>query len=182
MDKLELHIMPDSSHNKSVYYILPLIGLSKFSFGGGDNFVNSYVSYNGKVIAVIKEKELALEFIEHAFYCTDFHVPDTEYTAIVFTIPKEFEEDLSLFLEGKYSKMSEASKSMILKYSGLPYRNTVPGSPAVVTHKLLMVLDKNNSLKTWMENLMEITIDADQELLEKPAYDKEFMDIDTILI
>lgn len=182
MSNLELNIMPDLSHNKSVYYVLPLVGLSKFSFGGGDNFINSFVSYNGKVIAVIKDKELAEEFIKHTLYCTDFQVPDTEHTAIVFTVSKEFENDLSLFLSGKYSQMSESAKAMIRKYSGLPYRNTVPGSSTIVTHKLLMVLDKNASLRKWMENLMEITIDPDQELLEKPAYDKEFMDIDTILI
>lgn len=174
-----LDIMPDKSHNKSVYFILPLLGLSKFSFGDGDNFINSYVSYNGKIIAIIIDPTKA-EFIDHPNYCTDFTVPDTGYTAIVFTIPTKFEEDLSIFLDGKYSKLSIDAKTMIRTHSGLPYRNTVPGTTNVNTHKLLLVLDKHPNLKLWLENTMEIKIEEDQELLEKPHYDKEFMDIDTV--
>lgn len=179
----ELNIVP-YGHNKSVYFILPLAGLNKFSFGEEDNFLNSYVSYNGKIVVVIKCKVTAGNYMEHTSYVTDFDVEIAEGingTAIVYNVPEQFEQDMAKFLDGKYSKMSLLAKNVIYEKSTLPYRLPIPASVNVNTHKLLLVLDKNQALKKWMEKVLSLTIFEEQELLEKPNYDLEFMDIDTII-
>lgn len=177
------NIVP-AGHNKSVYFILPLTGLSKSSYGE-DNFLNSYVSYNAKIVAVVKDKEAAGNYMDHEFYVTDFDVQITDEitgTAIVYNIPKQFEGDLSKFLDGKYSEMSLEAKQTIYANSGLPYRFVVPGQKSVNTHKLLLVLEKSPVLKRWIEATLLIEIPHDQELLDKPSYEAEYMDIDTIVI
>lgn len=175
-----LNIVPEGL-NKSTYFLLPLINLSRYSFGQGSNFSNTYLSYNGKLIVIIKDKEQAGEYYRHETYLTDFDVDLGEGmvgTAIVYSIPEVFLVDLSNFMDGKYSLMSSAAKELIRKNSGLPYKNpTTDGR--LGTHKLLMVLDKSPILKNWIENQCDIEI-GDQELLEKPHYDHEYIDIDTI--
>lgn len=169
-----------AGHNKAVYFLLPLLGLNKFSYGDGDNFLNAYVTYNGEVVAVVKDTEKAGAFTEHEGYLTDFDVDITEGvsgTAIVYKLPAEFHDDFAKFLDGKYSEMSQKAKDTIYKHSGLPYKNTTPGQNTVNTHKLLLVLDRHEVLRKWMETTLMMEIPAGQELLDKPSYDFEFMDI-----
>lgn len=179
----KLNIVPDG-HNKSVYFIMPLLGINKFSLGDGDNFINSFVSYNGKIVVVIRDPKDSW-FIKHPNYLTDFNVtlePEISATAIVYSLPLEFENDFSLFLEGKYSQFSIEAKNIIRQLSTLEYRTTPPGHKGYVTHKLLLVLDKSEVLRTWLENELKIKIEPGSELLEKPNMEEECMDIDTIVI
>lgn len=177
--------MLPEGHNKSVYYLLPLLGLNKFSLGGGDNFINSFLSYNGKLIVVVKSKDnIEHDYWEHPNYLTDFNieVPNAITTGIVYSIPEEFIEDHSKFVNGEYSKFSEAAKEKIRELSGLPYKTPIPGSSKFNTHKLLLVLTKNAALKAWLEKELNIEIEEGGELLERPDISTEYMDIDTIVI
>lgn len=180
----KLNIIP-AGHNKAVYYMLPLIGLNKYSLGGGDNFVNAYITINGKIVVVILNKDLAEDYIKHQNYITDFDVDITEQihgTAIVYTLPEQFIQDFGLFLAGKYSEFSEEAKNTIRSKSGLPYRVPIANSSQVNIHKLLMVLDKSPVLRQWMEKQIDAEIDPLTELLEKPDINEEVMDIDTIRV
>lgn len=182
-----MKIVPEGL-NKSAYFLLPLLGLSKYSYGNGSNFYNSYMSFNGKIVSIVIDKSEAGEYHKHPNYLTDFDLipdaekPDNIATAIVYSIPEVFTEDLGHFSCGQYSKMSKTAKNLIRKHSGLPYRNPIPGSTKVSTHKLLMVLDKSEVLRKWIEAQCDIEISPEQELLEKPHYDWEYMDIDTVSI
>lgn len=161
--------------------MLPLLGLSKFSFGGGENFNNSYVSYNGKIVAVVQDKMKAGNYFNLENYVTDFDVEIESGnigTAIVFSLPKKFDDDFSKFLDGKYSQLSVEAKELIYKNSGLPY-NFIGPSGKATTHKLLLVLQKHAALKAWMESKLEITIPEQDELWEKPSYEKELIDIES---
>ncbi len=178
----KLGIVPEG-HNKSVYYLLPLMGFNKFSFGGEQNFINSYVSYNGRVVVLIKDKNLLNEYWNDPHYQTDF---DVEYkkgeygTMLVYEIHSSFHADLERFLNGKYSSFSEEAKNTIKKKSTLAYKHKVSGQE--VTHKMLLVLDKSAVLRGFIENNLGIALDDSAELLEKPSYELEYTDIDTIII
>ena len=180
----KLQMVPDG-HNISVYFLLPLLGLNKFSLGGGDNFINSFLSYNGKIIIVVQNKDnIEHDYWDHPNYLTDFNieVPNAMTTGIVYSIPEEFISDHAKFVAGEYSKFSEQAKKKIREVSGLPYKTPIPGSVKFNTHKLLLVLDKSSVLKSWLEKRLEIIIPEHDELLERPDIDQEYMDIDTIVI
>jgi hypothetical protein len=180
----KLNIVP-ADHNTSVYFVLPLLSLNKFSFGE-NNFCNSFLSFNGKIMPVVFEKEKAGRYWEHPYYRTDFDIELDENikgTVIVYDPPSQFSDDISKFLDGQYSRFSLEAKEMIYKHSGLPYRVANPAEPGrVTTHKLLLVLERNEYLRKWLETELSIKVGADQELLERPHTKREFMDIDTILI
>jgi len=176
----KLNIVPGTD-NKSVYFLLPLLSLSKLSYGHGENFINSFVSYNGKLIVLIYNKEIAGAYFTDPYYNTDFEVSwlNGTATAIVYSIDA-FEDDFGKFLEGKYSEFSEESKDKIKKTCGLPYK--VPSGNTKITHKLLMVLDKSLALRHFLEQELETTFSEDQELLEKPDFNLEYLDIDAVHI
>lgn len=171
--------------NKSTYFILPLIGLGKFGFGPEENFYNSYIGYNGEIAVAIKDKSITTIFMQNAYYLTDFDVQmndEMQGTVILFKLPDEFIPDLKRFMDGKYSEMSSTAKENIRKFSGLPYREAIAGSSKVSTHKLLLVLDKSPELRAWIENRCDVVIPEHQELLEKPDYNLEYLDINTVVI
>lgn len=164
-----MHIerIPDT-HNLSVYLLLPLIGLSRNSF---DNFLNSYLSYNGKVIIKVEGIPEG-EYWLHPFYLTDYSEEDNTY--IVYRMSPAYTHEVSCFLEGKYSRFSDEAKRIIFKGSTLQFN--IPSPEGITSHGLLMALAGNPKR---MENRLDVKLPANVELWDKPNLDKEIIDIDT---
>jgi len=173
--------------NKSVYYILPLLGLNMYSFGK-DNFVNCYISHNGKVIVQLHELTTdtfdILKMCEHENYLVDFTMPYTpeigkkSFSYIVFNVPVRYKDAFNKFVESKYSEMGAEAHSAIRINSNLPYKMAVPNSTKKTSSKILLALEKSKDLKAWLEGQMNVEISDDAELMSK-LEDSEFLDIDT---
>jgi hypothetical protein len=78
-----------------------------------------------------------------------------------YYIPDRWDQDVQLILKGKYGDLSEAAKSMIRTYSGLPYRlqmppDTVNDHPEgyLYTDYRLLALDRDPTLRRKMEELV----------------------------
>lgn len=165
-------VIVPKGHNLSVYYLLPLLCINKDTFQG---FINSYISYNGKIIVKVHSTP-AVEYWKHPQYVTDF--TEGTYTYIVYELPKDYVYEFGKFLEGKYSEYRNEAKMEIYRHSGLKCNFKNPDG-TVVTHNMLLVLDKHPVLRQLLEDELGSNIEEESELLEKPDIDQEVMDIDT---
>ena len=135
------------------YYILPLVRLSFKAFGV--YYINCKLSRNLKEVIVYVLPLCTEEFWKNENYKTDYTENCTTY--IVYAIPDRFLNDVKLFSEGKYSRMSNEAKSMIYKHSGLKFNYKL--GDFHITDKKLLVLTKNRHLRKWL---------TDQGILEEP--------------
>lgn len=148
------------------YFVLPLIGYNKFSFGEG-NFVNSYVTLEEEIVVIVKSPP-QIAFHLNPNYKADFEAEGK--FVMVFTIPTEYISDLYLFLEGKYSKLSEKAKQVIKTTSGLRYNIPDPHRPGnIICDDKLLAMDNHPTYRKKLEESLNVIIPQDVELLSKPS-------------
>lgn len=161
------------SDNLCNFYILPLIGLNKLSFGGVNNFINSYVSNDDKHI-VVEMKEAKTNFQTHKNYVTDFV---TDKVAVVFNIPQEFADTISKFRQGKYSHFTAQVKKIIKDRSGLKWKVVVAGPSredgkknTLTARELLIFGDEEDhqALRETLEDELGVRLPKDAELISVP--------------
>jgi hypothetical protein len=150
------------------YYVMPLLKMNKHSFGGDKYFDNSYL--NDKGLVVVVGQDCPVRYWEFDYFKTDF-TKDGKII-ILFKIPEHFHQDILLFTEGLYSKMSNFAKRLIYSNSGLFYKKKL--GDVVVTSKILLVLTKSQILRDWMKEEYNLDIAEDAELLPKPSIDCVF--------
>lgn len=153
--------------NLANYYILPLLSLSKNSYGVG-NFVNAFVSDKGEIVVeVLDYDKVPSNCVEdHPNYLTDFSF-ENENVIIVYSVPQDLQDTLTLFTMGKYSHFSAKAKNLIRKYSGLAYKMKKDGKE--FTASLLQVLDRDPGYRAKLERDLGVKIDAEAELRSKPS-------------
>lgn len=141
-------------NNKSLvdYYLLPLLKINTKTFGV--YFLESKVTHSLDAIVVTVLKECREKYWEQDYYQTDF--TQGNKTHIIYSIPEEYLDDVKLFAAGKYSQMSQKTKEVIYKYSGLWYNKRMEN--VVVTDKLLLALTKSPILRRWMINEFNIVV------------------------
>lgn len=151
------------SNNLCSTYMLPLVGFNPSSFGIG-NFVTSYVNETNEYL-VVKIKQINNLIKANQKYRFDF-VKDG-YTFVVFEIPKQHQEAVRLFKEGKYSQFPEESKQAIRINSRLPYKVMQPNGQHSSAPDLL-VLEKHEKVKKLLEQELDEKIDPSAELASIP--------------
>lgn len=160
-----------SGLNLCAYFILPLckVHLNK-NFGKG-NIKNVYLNRdNNEVIVEIYDKErLKSSYTRDKFYLADMDTDDGA-TLIIYLIPPKYVNERQLFLEGKYSQFSEEAKKDVIRYSGLPYTEMTDG---VNADRKILALLKDDRLKKYMEETLDIKLDPSAELYDMPNLDKE---------
>lgn len=149
------------------YFILPLLGLNKLSYGEG-NFINSYLSKENDLVVELDKDTDTSVLEEHIHYATDLYWEDK--LVVIYAIPDEFKSDCELFREGKYSRFSAKSKDLIKKNSGLTYMKQIdPKDPKkVISNPRLLALDRNKELRHRMEEELGVKISPEDELLSIP--------------
>jgi len=149
-------------------YVLPLLGLNRYSFGSPEKFINSYVSEDDLHIVVECTHQYSTVIVNHPNFKLGMEKGDV-YIA-VFDVPVYYREDVKKFREGKYSQLTESAKNMIRKKSGLPYKVPIPGGGYRSAPELL-ALDKDKVLKKHLEESLGTKIDNDAELASIPGED-----------
>jgi len=154
------------SNNLCSIYLLPLVGCNSNSFGIG-NFVNSYLSETNEYL-VVKLKQINSVIKLNPNY--KFNYSQDNAVSVVYEIPKQHQEAVQLFREGKYSKFPEESKQIIRINSKLIYKFKLPNG----LHKSapeLLVLDKDPTLRQLLEKELECKLPKDAELASIPGED-----------
>jgi hypothetical protein len=161
--------------NLCTWYILPLIGLNKFSFNEA-NFINSYLTRDGQYIVVeVADRNLCGSVTFNSSF-SGFKQKNG-MDLLVFVIPGAWTRDVKDFMEGRYSQMSEYAKQLIRDGSGLRY--DMPDEfDNRITDARLMALEKHPALRNqWLAELevetpvkgFRLEIDDDTELLSIPS-------------
>lgn len=159
------------SVNLCSIYVLPLLGLNRYSFGSPDKFVNSYIAEDDKHVVVECLHPYNSLITNHTNYKLNFD-RDNSYFA-VFEIPQYYKEDVRKFKEGKYSKFTDSAKNLIRKKSGLPYKVPKVGGRYESALELL-VLDRAEELRKHLEDKLAVKISNEAELGSIPGEDNFF--------
>lgn len=146
-------------------YILPLVNLDKWSFGH-DNFVNCYVSSEGKYVVVESKAPFTTIGIRNNKFRFDF--TKKGLFVGVFEVPEEFIDDIQRFREGRFSEFSSLAKAAIKKkYSSL-YKQPIANGKYESQVEFL-ALDKDKELRAAIEKFFETKLPADAELMSIPG-------------
>jgi hypothetical protein len=159
------------SVNPCSVYVLPLVGVNRFSFGGEDVFVNSFVSQDNKYVVVQCSQERPFVALKLKTFICSFEKDNFNY--LVFEVPSVYRADVLAFREGKFSQFSPAAKDMIKKKSGLTYKAPMPGGTYRSALELL-ALDKDAELKKYWETLLGVTLAENAELASVPGPENFF--------
>lgn len=155
-----------NERNLCTWYILPLIGLNPSYFVDA-NFINSYMVRGQMKIAV----EVAdVEFCQNllSIGCFDKVVEGKHHPLMVFNIHPDWKPDVELFIQGKYSLLSDEAKTCIIQGSGLTYQQ-FDGEHSY-TSSILLALDKSPKLReVWKQELDVEGEHLPDELLSIPA-------------
>lgn len=156
-------------------YLLPLLEIDQFKFGT-NNFVNAYVSREGKLIYVeVLDYSGAEDPYHNDHYAYTVNKDDRKF--IVFTLPEKWKHTFQMFCEGRYSEFTKLAKALIVNHSGLMWK--VPANTReLISDGRLVALYKGVALREALAE--ELGIDPDdligRELVD-PPYPSEFMDI-----
>lgn len=162
--------------NYATYLALPLLELSKFSFGEG-NFMNSYLTINGQICVLVKNiDQCGWPVEQHRCYRTD--MPYHDGILIVFKPLKGFEQDILNILQGKYSQLSEKANTAIETYAGMHVDFPQQGG-GTLTSRLIAILRKDPGYRALIEHRLGTHLPEDAEL-EPPLRDQDILyDVDT---
>ena len=161
--------------NRSMTYLLPLV-LDGINDINKKAIVNTYI-YN------INEPDLNLKHIEGLFilvsyqeesketfmynsrciYCEDI---DDKYFMVFIRANLVYVKDLNLLINSQYSKISDLSKQLIVKFYNLS-----------LDSKQVKILTKNSKLKEQIEDELGCKLPSDQELGEKFEVSNEIYNV-----
>lgn len=162
--------------NLCTYFLLPLTGVNKSTFGEY-RFRQCWLSRNHKELIVSANKGvnqiIEKDLQKNQNYTWYSHVAGIDYFCL--QIPEQFTKEVARFLNGKYSKFSEESISIIEKNSTLKFNYEVPGDDSIVTDRKLLALKLSKVLKESLENDIGVHLSDDAELLDKPNLEAEYL-------
>jgi hypothetical protein len=166
--------------NLSTYFILPLLKMNKSRFISEGNFQNSFLTRDGMNIVV---QVMDTMFFEHRMIMHPQYLAIWEdkngMKYVQYSIPSEWQNDVKLFISGKYSHMSTAAKEMIQEWSELQYRVRRESDQVPITDVRLLALDRSIAVRELWENFYNVEFTEDQELLSSPT-ENDFIDLSTL--
>jgi len=177
MEKQQFHLRSVSDkENYANYLILPLLGLSRFSYGDKDNLVNAYVTVNGKIAVVVQNRGFGIDYWKHPNYLTDLDAG--EGTCILYNCPARFQDDIALFLDSKFSRMSDEAKQLIYQFSGL-HRNFPRKDKTFFTSRLVLVLERDEQLREQLNEVLGEKLGPEDELEPKLREQDILLNVDS---
>lgn len=173
-EQFKLRSISDNE-NYATYLALPLLELSKYSFGR-DNFMQSYLTVNGQICVLVKDIDACgWNVEEHRCYRTD--MPYHDGVLIIFKPLVGFEQDILQLLLGKYSQLSETAMTAIETYAGL-HVDFKQKDGSLFTSRLISIIRKDPGYRDLIEQRLNAHLPEDAEL-EPPLRDQDVLyDVD----
>jgi hypothetical protein len=158
--------------NLCTWYLLPLAGLTRFSFGEG-LFINSYLEAK-KLWVIVQVPDLHL--VPHLLRIQSVRQWQNDRGGfLAYQLMPIWADDVQLFIAGAYSRLSNDLKSVIFERSGLPYRQRTPDG-GTETDIRLLALEGKEVVHRYLEQELDVVMEADQEVLGIPP-PESFMDV-----
>jgi hypothetical protein len=151
--------------NRTSTYILPCFNTSKENLYYDSYFINSYIedSKEPKFVYLLYRyfNDVSFNMLEKTIKDNKNFVNSIdltpEYVAYKFLIPINFREDVNIFLEGQYSKLSLELKKLIIRFHKVSKSSNLHG-----------ILYKTDEYKKLLEKEFDMKIDVLSELDSKP--------------
>ena len=146
------------------YYMLPLIGLNRKSFGS--SFKTSYIDKEGlRLYVELRTNMKVPSYKRNSNYITE--AVHNGNLFVLFTITSSIIPDAKLFIAGRYSEISRKSKNTIYLTSTLPYNKAM--GDFKMSNPILQALDKTKTLRDYLESTLGIKSLPDSvELIQSP--------------
>lgn len=174
-DKLRYRIN-EFEENVSSVYVLPLIGLKKEHLLMEHNFINCYAyHYNFKhkdgeyVYLIYRYLPITyyskfIEAVQKQKHCIHYaKEQDQRFDCFIFKIEDKFINDAKLIMSGKFSKITDEAKKIILYF----HNQTNPESP------LSQVLYKGDLRRNELEMFFGCIMPDNIDFAEKPNKNEE---------
>lgn len=158
--------------NLCTWYLLPLTGLTRLSFGDG-LFLNSYLERNKRWIIVhVPDLQLVPKRLQsHAVRLWS----NENGGYLAYQLDPQWNPDVELFINGQYSSLSEELKAVIFDRSGLPYMEPA-GNGRFHTDLRLLMLKGGDVVREYFEQELQTKLDPGMEVLGPPPV-TSFMDV-----
>lgn len=162
---------------KSSFFVTPILGGDRTFFKWNQYFVNTFISETNNYVYVLFRffnsedfKEFEHSITKHPLFdkLIDY---DRQHVAIRFKVSADGEKIISLFKQGKYSKLPYEYKNQVLKFHNLS-KDTVVGR----------VLFKADERKKQLELELGVTIPPDVELYDIPDSKELFRHKDDLIL
>lgn len=155
----QLHTM---KRTKSSFFITPIIGENRISVRWNQYFVNTFLTDENTIVILFRffnsddYKQFEHSVSKHPLFekIIDF---DAQHVAMQFKVPEEHVNNVKLFRDGQYSKMSNSYKLQILKFHSLA-KDSLIGK----------ILFKADERRKQIEMDLGVAIPPDIELYDKP--------------
>jgi len=164
---MNMALLIPSGDNLVTYYLLPLIGVNKNTFGRP--FKSSFVNQLGtKIFVELHHPMVSPIYREVETFETEVKSEGGEF--VIFNIPTMWRQDTRYFIDGLYSKMSKVAKKLIYNTSTLPYNLKI--EQFSTCHPILQALGKTKVLREHLLEVLNIEVLADSgEFIDKPPED-----------
>lgn len=178
-----------SKKNLSRIFILPMVGINYKQLPS--NFLNSYFKINNEnyYSILIFDKTVDYDEIFYHFMnnvkTNNRHLEQCDIledeVVFIFKIPEIFKNEVTLFMDGAYSKFSEDYKQVICNFFG---RKSIQDHHTVTEYNTIYPEDFKR--KQIAKNLSSVVSEVDwrviKEVLHRPDLDKEvYKPIDVLL-
>lgn len=172
--------------NISRAFILPMCGINYKTLP--KNFNNCYITLDYDVILVFNREEyydtVFYHFVEHvksSLKSYRSYEEDIDEILIFFKVPEVFRENFDLFIEGKYSKLTDGYKDIIISFYG---KKTIKDSYEVTAFDMIEPTDyKRKQIAEYLSSERSIIDWRDiDEVFSKPNLKKEIYKPLTILL
>jgi hypothetical protein len=158
--------------NLCTWYLLPIIGLNRFSFDG--LFLNSYLERR-RMWVIVHVPDINLvprQYVGHAIRTWS----NIRGGYLAYELADYWKDDVYAYMSGKYSRFSDELKALIIERSGLSYQEPTE-SGTFVTDFRLMALKGHQELRTYLCSELNVTEDSlPEDLLSVPP-PESFMDV-----
>lgn len=160
--------------NLCTWYLLPLTGLTRFSFGDG-LFINSYLDVrNLWIIVHVPDLYLVPSRLQgHAVRSWS----NDRGGFLAYQLLPIWNETVYCYVSGLYSQFPEDVKAVIFERSGLPYRQP-DDKKGFITDVRLMALEGHEALKQYLREQLDVH-ELPTELLLPPS-PESFMDVQEV--
>ena len=156
--------------NSSVYFLLPLLNLSKYRHL--KSFINSYLGVvindkltglkDGYLYLVFNEENDLIfnEYLNKHFSINNVHIYE-------FILPERFIDDYYKFIDGKYSEFSPESKVLICNVRSIEQKLTIQKTDT------FEIFTKSPERIKYLENLIGEKLPNNAEVMSKINIDDE---------
>lgn len=168
IDGMYDYVASVEEYNKANKFLLPILTHNCAYFACKSYMINTYLSADLKNL-LVKYRfskhdtfgNLEERLTSHDFF-VDFYDVDKNFVAYKFRIPEKYNQDIQMFLEGKYSQFSGDLKTRVKLFYDLNKSSD-----------MMQVMYKSEILRRDLEKFLGLTLDKDSELESKPVQKQE---------